>query len=195
MSKSITLETERLMIREWRVSDRDCYFMLSKDIGYHIFSLPGQFLVKNETDALEKIRKKQALFEQCSLGKFPIFEKITGQFIGTCGLEPYQLEGQHEIELGYRLLLKHWGKGYATEAANAVLKYGFSQLKLPKIIAFAMLQNSQSLKIIEKLGFRFLKTFEHADLPHQLYEILPNPINKTELHELEAKKTLLKNFK
>jgi RimJ/RimL family protein N-acetyltransferase len=76
--------------------------------------------------------------------------------------------------LGYRLCLKHWGHGYAAEAATAVLRYGFRDLNLAKIIAFAVPQNKASLKILEKLGFRYLRDFVHAGLPHRLYEITPS---------------------
>lgn len=111
-----------------------------------------------------------ALFDQKKLGKFPIFLKATGEFIGTCGFEPFQLEGEEEVELGYRLCLKHWGQGYATEAAMAILGYGFGPLNRSKIIAFVLPENRASVKILEKLGFHYLRTFLHADLPHRLYE-------------------------
>ena len=186
MDKNIRLETERLIIREWRESDVGHYLTLSKDVGYSVFSLPGQFLVKDETEALERIKQRQSQFDQRGLGKFLIFHKSTEEFIGTCGMEPYKLDGQDEVELGYRLLLKQWGKGYATEAAGAVLQYGLSQLKLPRVIAFAILQNPQSLKILEKLRFRFLKIFEHAGLPHKLYEITATDLAK----EQHPEKTL-----
>ncbi len=163
------LETQRLFIREWRESDVGHYLNLATDIGYNVFAVPGQFLVKDETEALQKIKQKQNLYEQTGLGKFLIFLKSSDELIGSCGIKPYIVEGQNEIELGYRLLLKHWGRGYATEAASAILQYGIKQLCLPRIIAFALPQNLQSLKIIEKLKFRFLRTFEHIGIEHRLY--------------------------
>lgn len=165
------LETERLMLREWREGDADCYMTLAKDVGYNCFSRPGHFLVKNAEEAQTKIQERLDLFHQHKLGKFPVFLKTTGEFIGTCGMEPYKLDGQVEVELGYRLCLKHWGKGYAKEAAAAVLQYGFGDLGFAKIIAFALPQNRPSLKILEALGFRFQREFMHAELPHRLYEL------------------------
>jgi ribosomal-protein-alanine N-acetyltransferase len=78
------------------------------------------------------------------------------------------------VELGYRLCLEFWGKGYASEAAAAMLNYGFGDLKLAKIMAFALPQNKASVKILDKLGFRYLRDFTHADLCHRLYEF-PQP--------------------
>jgi len=71
----------------------------------------------------------------------------------------------------YRLCLKHWGQGYATEAAGAVLRYGFGNLGLHKTMAFALPQNTASLKILEKLGAIYLQNFVHADLTHRLYDL------------------------
>jgi ribosomal-protein-alanine N-acetyltransferase len=95
----------------------------------------------------------------------------TGEFVGTCGLEPFEFGNQPEVELGYRLCLKHWGQGYATEAANAVLRYGFDTLGLHKTMAFALPQNVASLRILEKLGAVYLHDFVHADLMHRLYDL------------------------
>jgi ribosomal-protein-alanine N-acetyltransferase len=168
------LETERLILRDWRESDASHYMVLSHDVGYNCFSQPGGFLVHTADETQRKIQERMTLFAQRRLGKFPIFLKGTEEFVGTCGLEPFELSGHPEVELGYRLCLKHWGQGYAAEAATAVLRYGFRDLNLAKIIAFAVPQNKASLKILEKLGFRYLRDFVHAGLPHRLYEITPS---------------------
>ncbi|HXJ18421.1 MAG TPA: GNAT family N-acetyltransferase [Candidatus Polarisedimenticolia bacterium] len=164
------LETERLILRNWRESDVDCYMALAHDIGYNCFSPPGAYLVHDAEGARRQIRRRMALFEQRQMAKFPIFLRDTGEFIGTYGLEPAEVEGQSEIELGYRLCLKYWGSGYATEAATAVLRYGFGDLNLRKIVAFTVQQNRASVKILQKLGFRYEREFLHAGLPHRLYE-------------------------
>lgn len=164
------LETERLILRNWRESDVNHYLTLAGDVGYNCFSRPGQFLVRTTTEAYAKVRQRMLLFDDRKLGKFPVFLKATDEFIGTCGVEPFDLDGQPEVELGYRLCLKFWGKGYAKEAASAILSYGFGDLKLARIIAFALPQNKPSLRILENLGFRYLRNFVHADLPHRLYE-------------------------
>lgn len=166
----VNLQTERLVLRNWLADDVDCYMTLAHDVGYNCFAPPGRFLVHTREEAKEKIRARLVLFDEQRLGKFPIFLKSTNEFIGTCGLEPFPYEGQSEVELGYRLCLKHWGRGYAAEAASAMLRYGFGDLKRKKIMAFALLQNRVSLKILEKLGFQYLREFDHAGLSHRLYE-------------------------
>ena len=166
----LTLETERLTLRNWLETDVASYMLLATDVGYNCFSPPGRFLVSSAEEAREKIRERINLFERHKLGKFPVFLKATGEFIGTCGMEPFELDGRGEVELGYRLCLKHWGFGYAEEAAAAILRHGFGALHCARIMAFVLPQNRASVKILEKLGFRYLREFMHYDLSHRLYE-------------------------
>jgi ribosomal-protein-alanine N-acetyltransferase len=167
----MVLETERLLMREWRESDLDCYMALSEDVGYNCFTHPGRFSVRNAGQAKQKIRERINLFDERKLGKFPIFLKHTGEFIGTCGIAPFDFNGQPEVELGYRLCLNHWGRGYATEAAIAALRYGFADLRLNRILAFALPQNSASLRVLEKLGAVYLQDFAYAGLTHRLFDV------------------------
>jgi RimJ/RimL family protein N-acetyltransferase len=170
--REVILETERLIVRNWRPSDVHCYMTLSKDVGYHCFSRPGFFLVHSVEEAQDKIRERIDFFNERGLGKFPVFRKDTGEFIGTCGLGIFDVDGAGEVEVGYRLCLKHWGHGYATESAVAVLRYGFVERKLETIRAIALPQNAASLRILEKkLGARYLRDFVYADMPHRLYDI------------------------
>lgn len=167
----LTLETERLTLRNWLETDVSNYMLLSQDVGYNCFSLPGRFLARTPEEAREKIQERMELFDRLKLGKFPVFLKSTGEFIGTCGMEPFDLDGRSEVELGYRLCLKHWGSGYAQEAAGAILRYGFGPLNRARIMAFVLPQNRSSVKILEKLGFKYLSEFMHYDLAHRLYEM------------------------
>ncbi len=168
---NLLLETDRLILRPWQESDVDHYMRLSKDIGYNSFCVPGQFFVENDEQAKAKISQRVNLFRERGLGKFPVFIREDGEFIGTCGLDPYLVDGNAEIELGYRLLLRQWSKGYATEAARAILRYGFEQLNLPRIIAFALPQNRASINVIERMEFDYLREFIHAGELHRLYEM------------------------
>jgi RimJ/RimL family protein N-acetyltransferase len=164
------LETERLVLRNWLESDVNHYLVLAGDVGYHCFSRPGRFLVHTAEEANAKVRERMLLFKERKLGKFPIFLRATGEFIGTCGLEPFDLGGRSEVELGYRLCLNFWGRGYAKEAAAAILGHAFADLKLARIMAFVLPQNKASVRILGQLGFQYLRDFVHADLPHRLYE-------------------------
>lgn len=163
------LKTERLIIRPWNLEDVKHYQAMSVDVGYNCFTPPGVYLVKDEYEALERVRARMKIYTDHKIGKFPMFLKETGEFIGTCGADLFELEGKQERELGYRLMLEHWNKGYATEAARAMVDYLLLDLKLPSVHAFAVYQNPASLRVIEKVGFQYLRDFQWYNLRHRLY--------------------------
>jgi len=76
-------------------------------------------------------------------------------FTGWVSLTP--LEDTGRIQLAYRLVHDAWGHGYATEAAGAMLNYGFTRLELPEIVAVVWPDNVASVRVLEKLGFCFEK--------------------------------------
>ncbi len=168
---AILKTTERLTIKSWAEEDLSHYLIMMKDVGFNCFSIPGYFWVNSTEEALGKIRERMSLFETRGLGKFLVLSKATGELMGTCGIAPYLVNGKEELELGYRYLLKHWGFGFASEAAQAVLEYGFERLDVPRILALVAPQNKQSIRVIEKLDMQRVGEIIHYDLPHLLYEM------------------------
>jgi ribosomal-protein-alanine N-acetyltransferase len=103
-------------------------------------------------------------------------------FIGMVGLADPDFEARFmpAVEIGWRLAADHWGRGYATEAARAVLAFGFERLALPQIVSFTTVANVRSRRVMEKIGMRrspdddFLhpKIAEgHPQRPHVLYRL------------------------
>jgi ribosomal-protein-alanine N-acetyltransferase len=170
-TKSEIIETERLILRPWSIDDVPYYKAMSTDVGYNCFNTPGIFLVKNHDEALLKVKARIKTFEDHKIGKFLIFEKETGSFFGTCGGDFFDFEGSQQIELGYRMMLAHWGKGFASESAIAMVNYLLNDLKKEVVYGFALNQNIQSLKILEKIGFEYQKEFMWAGLSHKFYEV------------------------
>jgi len=165
------IETERLLIRPWTAQDVPYYQAMSTDVGYTCFSPPGIFLVKDEAEALQKVNMRIKLFEEHLIGKFLIFEKSSGAFVGTCGGDFFDFNGKKEIELGYRMMLSQWGKGFATESAAALINYLLKDVKASSVFGFALHQNRQSLKILEKIGMNYQQEFTWVGLPHKLYRV------------------------
>jgi len=89
-------------------------------------------------------------------GWFAVFERESGNFVGQCGLQC--LEGKQDaddVELAFVISKKHWGKGYATEAAQAVFTFGMNHTDLKRIVAVTMKANTQSQRVLDKLDFQF----------------------------------------
>lgn len=101
------------------------------------------------------------------------FELSSGDLIGCCGLRPYR-GGKYEI--GFHLRPQFWGKGYATEAATAVIDYAFSVLKAEALFAGHNPNNVASSKVLLKLGFRYIgdEFYEPTGLYHPSYELRQN---------------------
>jgi ribosomal-protein-alanine N-acetyltransferase len=79
--------------------------------------------------------------------------KATGKLIGNCGIR-MSSSGAHEADIGYELSPDHWGNGYATEAAGAIVRFGFTELRLHRIEAWCIAGNAASVRVLEKIGMR-----------------------------------------
>ncbi|KIA88265.1 GNAT family acetyltransferase [Kaistella jeonii] len=141
--------------------DVDRIFLL--DSNPEVMKYIGVPPVTKLEQSAETIRKIQKQYTENGIARWAVIEKETNLLIGWSGLkfltEP--LNGFKNVyELGYRFLPEFWGKGFATEAANAVLEYGLKELNLDKIYACADIKNVESNKILkEKLGFESKGTF------------------------------------
>ena len=106
-------------------------------------------------------------------GRWAIVDKKTNDFVGWTGLK-YEEEVREEFsyyDLGYRLLKKYWGQGIATETALASLQYGFEVLDLKEIGGAAHVEHAVSNKVLTKVGFRFVETFEFEGMSHNFYNL------------------------
>ncbi len=103
-------------------------------------------------------------------GRWAIRLKETQEFIGWCGLKKNPMK--NEVNLGYRLKRKFWQQGFATEAAQASLSYGFTTLNLTRIIARAHKENHASMHVIKKCGMKYIRVDIIDELPLFIYEAI-----------------------
>lgn len=85
---------------------------------------------------------------------WPIFTRADGEFVGCCGLRPYQSDAA-VYELGVHLRRIAWGRGYAAEAARAAIEFAFNNLKAERLFAGHHPENDASRQLLAKLGFRY----------------------------------------
>ncbi|MGH7039144.1 MAG: GNAT family N-acetyltransferase [Stellaceae bacterium] len=97
-----------------------------------------------------------------------------GRLAGRAGLRRVAITGAQETEIAYALLPEFWGRGLATEIAQALRDIGLARLGLSSLIAFTLVDNRASRRVMEKIGLRFERAFEHGGLPHVLYRIARN---------------------
>ena len=171
------LKTERLLLREWSDRDLSGFAELNSDPETMAF-FPGQ-LSREESDAVAE--KCQSLISKRGWGFWAVELKSSGEFMGFVGLHTPKpnLPFSPCVEIGWRLLKKYWGKGYATEAAQASLGYAFNTLNLNEVVSFTTVSNVRSRSVMQRLGFSNThQNFEHPDIDkghllseHVLYKI------------------------
>ena len=161
-------ETPRLILREIDIQDANGILQLDSDPEVHLY-LPDKVIhtIEEAKDDIRNIRRQYADF---GIGRWALIEKATGAFTGWAGLK-WNIgpeNNRHNFyDLGYRLIRKYWGKGYASEAAKVSVGYGFNTMNLDEIIGVADSRNIASLKILQKVGMKFIETFtEDDDLLH-----------------------------
>ncbi len=171
----IYAETERLILREIVPSDIDGMFELDSDPEVHKYLGNKPVQSKQQIAAVIDFIRKQYI--DYGIGRWAIVDKKTDEFMGWAGLKyvTEETNGQRNFyDLGYRLIRRHWGKGIATEAAQVSLEYGFNDMKLEKLHGIADCQNIGSNKILTKVGFNLVETFNFDDIACNWYTIV-NP--------------------
>lgn len=162
----IIIETERLILKQFCEDDAKYLFELNNDPD--VTKYTGD-VAYTSLDEVYEFLKGYDQYEKYGQGRLNVFNKQTGEYIGWCGLK--FLEDSDQVDLGYRLLKRHWGKGYATEASIACLDYGFNTLNLQKIVGTAMKENIASINVFKKLGLKYSHDDDCGKHPGVVYVI------------------------
>jgi ribosomal-protein-alanine N-acetyltransferase len=147
--------------------DLDDLFALYSDSEVRRYFPEGTLTVEETWEELEWFLNGHPDFPE--LGLWATIHKETGRMIGRCGLLPWTIDERHEVEVAYLLGKKYWGQGLGTEAAQAVLEYGFEQLNLSRLICLIDRENQASIKVATKIGMTFEKESADEYGPFLLY--------------------------
>lgn len=180
----VYIETPRLIIRPLELTDIDGMFEMDNDPEVH------KYLGNKPVQTVEKEREYIAFIRQQyvenGIGRWAIEEKETGNFVGWTGfkLMKERINGHiNFIDFGYRLMRKHWRKGYGEESARATLAYGLETYKYNPVYAMTDPENAGSRRILEKLGFAYKTTF-----PYDAEPSWRGPAEPTTWYELHVEK-------
>jgi ribosomal-protein-alanine N-acetyltransferase len=153
-------ETERLILRDLREEDLQGMYDLDSNPLVHQFLGNKPIHSIEQAEAYIGIVKKQ--YKDHGIGRWATIEKSSGNFIGWSGLKfitSVENNRSHFYDVGYRLMPKFWGKGYATEACEASLKYAFEILNLNEVIGTCHEENKASKHVLEKCGLSFKENY------------------------------------
>jgi RimJ/RimL family protein N-acetyltransferase len=172
------LTTDRLLLRQWRDSDREPFAALNADpaVMEHFPALQ----TREQSDAL--IDRQLPAIEERGWGLWALEVRETGEFIGFTGLSVPSFEAHFlpAVEIGWRLAKGAWGNGYATEAARASLAHGFGPAGLDAVVSFTTTTNLPSQRVMQRIGMTHDEAgdFDHPRLEaghrlqrHVLYRI------------------------
>ncbi len=173
-----SLRTERLLLRRWRPDDLDPFAELNADP--EVMELFPGTLTRAETEAV--IEKAEEVHEELGFGPWAVEELTSGELVGSVGILPLTFESNFSpgLEIGWRLVRRCWGRGYASEAAREALADGFRHSEVPEIVAFTAAKNERSMAVMERIGMRRDpdEDFTHPALPadhplqpHVLYRV------------------------
>jgi RimJ/RimL family protein N-acetyltransferase len=167
VSEEVFLETQRLVLRRFSMDDADNLVNLDADPDVMRFVTGGVPTSREEieSDFLPAYLGYYERFE--GYGFWAVIEKATGEFLGWFHFRPQPDAAPGEVELGYRLRKSAWGKGYATEGSRALIRKGFTELGVQRVIAEAMVVNEASRRVMEKSGLKLVRTF-HQPWPYPM---------------------------
>ena len=177
MSEILPFESDRLLLRAWRDEDLPAFAALNADPQVMRY-FPAPLTAEQSYAQADKIRQ---FMLQNGWGLWAVEEKNGAPFIGFVGLAipADDLPCSPCVEIGWRLAAAHWGKGYASEAAGAALRYAFERLDLAEVVSFTAESNKPSSRVMERIGMMSHgESFLHPRLPQG------HPLQKHVLYRL-----------
>jgi len=155
------LETARLSLR--RLSAGDVEFLLELLNEAPFLRNVGDKGVRTADDARRYVLEGPvASYERFGFGLYRVDSKESGEPVGICGL--LKRDSLEDVDIGFALLERHWSRGYACEAASAVMDFGRTVIGLKRIVAITTPDNHGSIKVLEKIGLRFERIVSLPDL-------------------------------
>jgi RimJ/RimL family protein N-acetyltransferase len=161
------IETERLILRKMREDDAEAFLDIFSDpIAMRYF---GVIFDRPRMD--QWVRNNLEHEEQHGFSLLSVILKDNGEVIGDCGLETDKIDGQMVVGIGFDFRRSYWGRGYATEAALAVLKYGFTRFEFDSISGWIDPENTPSQRLAERIGMTVEKYVIRGGKKYGLYSI------------------------
>ncbi len=146
------IETARLFLRVYAPKDLDALHAIRNDADVYQY-FPAFYSPPPKEKLREGIARHIQRWRETGFGEFAVIEKASENLIGYCGL--MHLDNTEEIEIYYGFPKNYWGKGFATEAARAVLKFAFEEVNLAQVAGVTNPKNIASQRVLEKIGLKF----------------------------------------
>ncbi|GHJ47855.1 N-acetyltransferase [Catellatospora sp. TT07R-123] len=158
----IEIVTERLILRDWRETDLPAWAAINADPEVREHLGP----VWDEAQSAESIVRYQEAYRSNGFGFWAVEHRDSAALIGHAGLDPVEPTVPFDgVELGWRLARSAWGHGYASEAARALLEFGFTTVGLDEILAITLAGNTRSRAVMRRIGMTHAPDLDFDDRP------------------------------
>lgn len=166
----VVFETERTIVKRFKTADGELFFQVNGNPEVMQFIRP----VKNREESDVFLHENLKLYQDgSSLGRFAVFAKDGGAFLGTFSF--LYLAGENDFHLGYALLPEAWNQGFATELVRSGIVHFFDQTNKPAIFAITVAENIASQKVLLKAGFQYKGPVEENGKLLELFYINRDP--------------------
>jgi ribosomal-protein-alanine N-acetyltransferase len=161
------LETRRLILRRFELEDLDTLYTFYSDPEVRRYFPDGTQTYEYTREELEWYLNGHPKHPE--LGLWATIHKETNQMIGRCGLLPWVIDQQPEVEVAYLFGKAYWHQGFGSEAAQGILDYAFEKLELNRLICLIDKDNAASIGVAKKIGMTFEKESADEFGPFMLY--------------------------
>ncbi|WNC68807.1 GNAT family N-acetyltransferase [Thalassotalea nanhaiensis] len=165
----IIAETERLCIRQITNEDAKNLSKVLADPEVMRYSTVGVHTEKQIYDYIDNCKKQ---YDLTGYGHWAIYNCITDEFVGVCGLNKHQVDSDDVIHINYRLATDQQGKGYAVESTLGVLDFAKRILKINAVYALIEPENTSSVNVVNKTGFQFIKSSVFRGFAIDIYQVV-----------------------
>ena len=162
------VETPRLILRFFTSRDLEAVTPILSDPQVMQFSIIG---VHNQKQIRQFIEQRLLSYLECGFGLYAVIYKQNQELIGYCGFFVQKIDGQQEVEIGYRFATKYWGQGLATEAAKAVCEYGKQKFNFKRFVCLIEPANARSIRVAQKLGMELEKKIIYYGIDAEMYSM------------------------
>ncbi|HEY6481290.1 MAG TPA: GNAT family N-acetyltransferase [Streptosporangiaceae bacterium] len=155
----VFLETDRLVLRQFTAADAESLVELNSDAEVMRFISGGRATPRDEvvTRVLPGFLSYYERF--AGYGFWAVIEKSSGDFLGWFHFRPPAGAADGEVELGYRLRRPAWGQGYAAEGSRALIRTGFTELGVQRVVAETLAEHAASRRVMEKAGLTLARSY------------------------------------
>lgn len=159
------IKTQRL--RGERICESHWQYWLELGTNSKVMATLGG--VWNSDKAQQKMQLNCQQWEHYRHGQWIFFLQDTNELVGRGGIRKVTVDGKEEVELGYVLMPDFWGQGLAVEIGKKALAIAFNEFNYHSVVAYTLVDNYKSQRVMQKIGFVCEKNIIQANLPHVLY--------------------------